>query len=105
MEGGYKLGGKFKGPIDCLIQTVKTEGLKGLYKGGTPPLFGWTIIDSVMFGTYSNFKTYLKKDTKIQSPVAQAMISGLIAGWTFLWYAQLNKLRLACKFNILILHQ
>jgi len=82
MEGGYKQGGKFKGPIDCLIQTIKTEGLKGLYKGGTPPFFGWTIIDSVMFGTYVNVKTYLQKETTIRSPFTHAMISGLIAGWT-----------------------
>jgi len=80
-EGGYKQGGRFKGPIDCLIQTVKIEGVKGLYKGGTPPFFGWTIIDSVMFGTYTNCKNFLKKDNKVQSTFMQTMISGLVAGW------------------------
>ncbi|KAF0975263.1 hypothetical protein FDP41_006015 [Naegleria fowleri] len=35
--------GKFSGPIDCLVQTAKKEGLPGLYKGALVPLFGWKI--------------------------------------------------------------
>lgn len=29
------------------MQTVRKEGVKGLYKGATPPLFGWMVMDSV----------------------------------------------------------
>lgn len=39
--------GKFKGPLDCLFKTLKNEGVKGLYKGATPPLVGWMVMDSV----------------------------------------------------------
>jgi hypothetical protein len=37
----------FKGPVDCLLQTLRNEGFKGLYKGATPPLVGWMFMDSM----------------------------------------------------------
>ncbi len=43
-EGGY---GRFRGPLHCLTTTVRTEGLRALYKGAALPLFGWSLIDTV----------------------------------------------------------
>ena len=37
----------FKGPLDCVLQTVRKEGVGALYKGATPPLMGWMVMDSV----------------------------------------------------------
>lgn len=39
--------GHFRGPLDCVLQTVRKEGVRGLYKGATPPLVGWMVMDSV----------------------------------------------------------
>lgn len=38
---------RFKGPLDCLLSTVRNEGFRGVYKGATPPLVGWVFMDSV----------------------------------------------------------
>ena len=38
---------QFRGPVDCLLQTVRKEGFGGLYKGATPPLMGWMVMDSL----------------------------------------------------------
>jgi hypothetical protein len=38
---------QFKGPLECLLQTIRHEGVRGLYKGATPPLVGWVFMDSV----------------------------------------------------------
>lgn len=38
---------QFRGPIHCVLQTIQREGVKGLYKGATPPLVGWMFMDSV----------------------------------------------------------
>lgn len=38
---------QFRGPLDCLLQTVRKEGFAGLYKGATPPLVGWMFMDSM----------------------------------------------------------
>lgn len=38
---------QFRGPLDCLLQTIRHEGVRGLYKGATPPLVGWMFMDSM----------------------------------------------------------
>lgn len=38
---------RFKGPLDCLLSTVRNEGARSVYKGATPPLVGWVFMDSV----------------------------------------------------------
>jgi hypothetical protein len=38
---------RFKGPLDCLLKTLRNEGFRGVYKGATPPLVGWMFMDSV----------------------------------------------------------
>lgn len=51
---GYN--GRFNSPIQCLISTVRKEGIFAVYKGATPPLFGWALIDSCQVGTYNMLK-------------------------------------------------
>lgn len=43
----------FRGPAHCLVQTLRNEGVQGLYKGATPPLIGWMFMDS-MYVLYPN---------------------------------------------------
>ncbi|KAL4894393.1 alpha-1,6 mannosyltransferase subunit [Aspergillus ambiguus] len=51
--------GHFKGPLDCVLQTVRKEGVAGLYKGATPPLVGWMVMDSVMLGSLTLYRRLL----------------------------------------------
>jgi solute carrier family 25 carnitine/acylcarnitine transporter 20/29 len=77
-EGSY---GRFKGPLDCLLQTFKTEGFKGLYKGATPPLFGWSIMDATMIGTYVMTRNQLEKHTHSDHvPFWHYVLAGGFAG-------------------------
>ena len=50
---------RFKGPIECCLQTLRNEGIKGFYKGMTPPLFGWMASDSVMLGSLTLYRKLL----------------------------------------------
>ncbi|KAK4104134.1 mitochondrial carrier [Parathielavia hyrcaniae] len=50
---------RFAGPLACLTQTLRNEGLAGLYKGATPPLVGWMFMDSVMLGSLSVYRRLL----------------------------------------------
>lgn len=38
---------QFRGPLDCVMQTVRKEGVTGFFKGVTPPLVGWVCMDSM----------------------------------------------------------
>lgn len=37
--------GKFKGPLDCLLTTVRREGALAVYKGVAPPLLATGVIN------------------------------------------------------------
>ncbi|EXJ83152.1 hypothetical protein A1O1_06771 [Capronia coronata CBS 617.96] len=50
---------RFAGPVDCLLQTLRKEGAAGLYKGATPPLLGWMVMDSVMLGSLTFYRRLL----------------------------------------------
>jgi solute carrier family 25 carnitine/acylcarnitine transporter 20/29 len=64
-----------------LTQTVRYEGLRGLYKGATPPLFGWTAIDSVMFATLTSARQWMKGDDKNRNlTLSEHAMCGFVAG-------------------------
>ncbi|KAI1389897.1 mitochondrial carrier [Hypoxylon trugodes] len=50
---------RFSGPLQCVLQTVRNEGVRGLYKGATPPLVGWMFMDSVMLGSLTVYRRLL----------------------------------------------
>jgi len=50
---------RFKGPLDCVLQTLRKEGPAGVYKGATPPLVGWMAMDSVMLGSLTVYRRLL----------------------------------------------
>lgn len=50
---------QFRGPVDCVMQTLRKEGVKGLYKGATPPLVGWMAMDSIMLGSLTLYRRLL----------------------------------------------
>lgn len=52
---------QFRGPVDCVVQTLQREGVKGLYKGATPPLIGWMAMDSIMLGSLTFYRRLLKE--------------------------------------------
>ena len=52
---------RFAGPMSCLVQTIRNEGVRALYKGATPPLVGWMFMDSVMLGSLTMYKKLLGK--------------------------------------------
>lgn len=77
--------GQFKGPMDCVLKTVKNEGLTGFYKGFTPPLVGWVLMDSVMLGSLHVYRRWAKdyiypQESKL--PLMGHVIAGLGSGLT-----------------------
>ena len=81
-EGSH---GRFRGPLDCLQQTLRHEGVRGLYKGGTPPLVGWGIIDSLMWGSliqYRRLLQSLQSDPTAPLQLSLHFVAGGLAGMT-----------------------
>ncbi|CBQ69955.1 conserved hypothetical protein [Sporisorium reilianum SRZ2] len=83
--------GTYTGPLDCFLQLARRESLLGLYKGATPPAFGWALTDSVLLGSLHNYRRLF---ARITSPsrgeeddvrtleIKYHALAGLLAGWT-----------------------
>lgn len=77
--------GRFNGPIDCVLQTLKKEGPKGFYKGFTPPLVGWVLMDSVMLGSLHLYRRTVKDvlyPNEEKLPLFGHVLAGLGSGLT-----------------------
>ncbi|KAJ2721352.1 hypothetical protein GGI07_004022 [Coemansia sp. Benny D115] len=69
----------FRGPVDCLVKTVKSEGVRGLYKGMASPLVGIAAVNSLLFWAYESGKR-LQTGGSTQATLAQVAIAGAGAG-------------------------
>lgn len=77
---------RFRGPLQCAMQTIKLEGFRGLYKGATPPLLGWMFMDSIMMGSLNVYRRvvaeHVYKVEKAKLPSFGHGIAGMFAGAT-----------------------
>ncbi|KAI9892966.1 MAG: hypothetical protein M1814_000850 [Vezdaea aestivalis] len=76
---------QFRGPVDCLLQTIRNEGPLAVYKGATPPLLGWMVMDSVMLGSLTQYRALLHKHLYPTSPTLPTRghsLAGLLSGIT-----------------------
>eukprot|EP01099_Mayorella_cantabrigiensis_P003169 TRINITY_DN2468_c1_g1_i1.p1 TRINITY_DN2468_c1_g1~~TRINITY_DN2468_c1_g1_i1.p1 ORF type:complete len:321 (-),score=51.56 TRINITY_DN2468_c1_g1_i1:328-1290(-) len=49
----------FNSPLDCLSQTLRYEGFRGLYRGLTSPLFGCIVESGIAFFIYGAAMTFI----------------------------------------------
>ncbi|KAK9766915.1 hypothetical protein K7432_003632 [Basidiobolus ranarum] len=71
---------RFKGPLDCLVQTVRHEGFLGLYKGMASPLVGISAVNALLFAAYSRLKTVQLTNPEDTLTIGQIAIAGAGAG-------------------------
>ncbi|KAI3829287.1 hypothetical protein L1987_03406 [Smallanthus sonchifolius] len=86
---------KYSGPLNCVIETVKTEGVKGLFRGGVATLSRESIGNAVFFSTYEYLRHSLHLQLKNSScdhknlvDVGIGIVSGGLGGIAF-WSAVL----------------
>jgi len=48
---------EYKGTIDCLSKTMKNDGLRGMFRGISSPLFGLTVLNAITFGSYTKLNS------------------------------------------------
>ncbi|ORX68688.1 mitochondrial carrier [Linderina pennispora] len=99
VEGGH---GRFKGPLDCLMSTIRQEGPRALYKGASIPLIGWAAMDAVQLGSLSNYRLLLQGGNKAHKLThLEHAVAGMGAGWTVAMVAtpvELIKVRLQVQY-------
>jgi ornithine carrier protein len=70
---------RFKGPIDCLKQTWKHEGFRGLYRGLPAPVAGSMVESAALFLSYSYFQNLIRIYQPTPSPQLSIPQLGLAA--------------------------
>ncbi|KIM52505.1 hypothetical protein SCLCIDRAFT_1223706 [Scleroderma citrinum Foug A] len=50
---------RFGGPLDCLVQTWRDEGIRGLYRGLPVPIFGAMAETAGLFVSYSQLQSFI----------------------------------------------
>ena len=74
----------YKGPLDCVIKTIKTTGLTGMYKGHAATFARESVGGAAWFGTYELACRALSYDGKKESlgPLP-LMFAGAVSGIAF----------------------
>ncbi|KAJ2007024.1 hypothetical protein GGI04_000989 [Coemansia thaxteri] len=72
-------GQAFSGAVECAVATVRTQGVRGLYRGVTAMLTGNAAKAGVRFLTYEWMQTQLRAGDGRQT-AARTMAAGLCAG-------------------------
>ncbi|TFK47592.1 mitochondrial carrier [Heliocybe sulcata] len=75
---------RFSGPVDCLTQTWKHEGIRGLYRGLPAPIVGAMVENASLFLSYSELQHLIRRfnNTSVSQDlsVAQLGLAGAGAG-------------------------
>ncbi|KLO10587.1 putative mitochondrial amino acid transporter ARG-13 [Schizopora paradoxa] len=75
---------RFNGPIDCLTQTWRNEGIRGLYRGLPAPIVGAMVENAVLFLSYGQIQRAFRfssgKDASSDVSIAQKVVAGAGAG-------------------------
>ncbi|KAK7319710.1 hypothetical protein RJT34_04435 [Clitoria ternatea] len=65
---------QYRNGLHCTARILKTEGIKGLYRGATSSFVGMAIESSLFFGIYSQTKVYLQGGVQSGEPQLQVII-------------------------------
>ena len=71
---------QFKGPVDCVAQTIQRKGILGLYKGLSPAVLGTSAKAGIRFLSYDSIQNLLKDSQNGKLTTLDMMLSGLGAG-------------------------
>lgn len=69
----------YSGPLDCLIKTVKSEGIVGLYRGISAPLLGAMLENATLFLCYNRAVEFLRTPGQ-ELPFSNVLLAGAVSG-------------------------
>jgi len=68
----------YKGTWDCFRSILKTESVKGLFRGVTSPLGGVALVNAVVFGVYGNVQRQLGSSDNLLSHFVAGGAAGFL---------------------------
>jgi len=81
VETGRRAGARYKGPLDCLLQSVRAEGLRVLYRGHTATFAREAVGTGSWFTTYEfGLRTLAPGTPRDQLPPYTVLLAGAVSG-------------------------
>ncbi|KAG0639940.1 mitochondrial carrier domain-containing protein [Tuber brumale] len=77
---------RYRGPLDCLKQSLKQDGIRGLYRGISPPLVGAATENSALFFSYNIAQNLVREsfhpclDKEDDLPIGALVFCGAASG-------------------------
>ncbi|KAI0746934.1 mitochondrial carrier [Daedaleopsis nitida] len=68
---------RFSGPLDCLLQTWRKEGVRGLYRGLPAPIVGAMAENATLFWSYTEIQNAMRWTSGM--PLSQQLTLGQLA--------------------------
>jgi hypothetical protein len=81
VETGKRAGARYKGPLDCLVQSVRAEGLRVLYRGHSATFVREAVGTGSWFTTYEfGLRTLAPGRPRDQLPPYTVLLAGAVSG-------------------------
>ncbi|KAL2344073.1 hypothetical protein Fmac_005358 [Flemingia macrophylla] len=74
---------RYNSPLDCVLKTVKTEGVKGIFRGGCTTLLRESVGNAVFFSVYENVRYHMHSNIKAASSSYSNLVDigiGIVTG-------------------------
>ncbi|KAG5579296.1 hypothetical protein H5410_049923 [Solanum commersonii] len=93
-------GIKYKNGLHCAARILKTEGVKGLYRGATSSFIGMAFESSLVFGIYSQTKLLLQGGPDGGKPQPQAIVPSAAFGGAIISFILCPAELVKCRMQV-----
>ncbi|XP_052180757.1 mitochondrial arginine transporter BAC1 isoform X2 [Diospyros lotus] len=93
-------GIKYRSGLHCTARILKTEGVKGLYRGATSSFVGMAFESSLLFGIYSQTKQLLEGGVQSEKPRPSVIIPSAAFGGAVISFVLCPSELVKCRMQI-----
>ncbi|KAL1327168.1 hypothetical protein HN51_037255 [Arachis hypogaea] len=91
---------RYRSGLHCTTRILKTEGIKGLYRGATSSFLGMAFESSLLFGIYSQTKLALQGGVQSGEPQPQVIIPSAAYGGAIISFVLCPTELVKCRMQI-----
>ncbi|XP_021636921.2 mitochondrial arginine transporter BAC1 isoform X2 [Hevea brasiliensis] len=91
---------KYRNGLHCTTRILKTEGVKGLYRGATSSFIGMAFESSLLFGIYSQTKQSLQRGVRSDVPMPQVIIPSAAYGGAIISFVLCPSELVKCRMQV-----
>ncbi|KAJ9690491.1 hypothetical protein PVL29_012909 [Vitis rotundifolia] len=93
-------GMKYKNGLHCTARIVRSEGVRGLYRGATSSFLGMAFESSLLFGIYSRTKQKLQEGLQNTRPQPQVIIPSAAYGGAIISFVLCPSELVKCRMQV-----